>query len=98
MFPGGQPRSPIIDFERSTFGVIHGGNKTAPYRGTTSNTEVNSSQVGGSRVSTYSRTHDLNSGSTESLLSISAMPIYKDRSHEELRWEDHHLKNRGMCA
>lgn len=29
------------------------------------------------------------------LESISAMPVYKDKSHEELRWEDYQLGDKG---
>ncbi|KAI3847635.1 hypothetical protein MKW92_018161, partial [Papaver armeniacum] len=27
--------------------------------------------------------------------SISAMPVYKEKSHEELRWEDYQLSGKG---
>ena len=30
------------------------------------------------------------------LESISAMPIYKDKSHEQLRWEDYQLGDKGF--
>ncbi|KAJ1404014.1 hypothetical protein SESBI_26934 [Sesbania bispinosa] len=46
-------------------------------------------QRGGSRVASYSATTDADSGTsgqTAKLESISAMPVYKDKSHEELRW------------
>lgn len=29
------------------------------------------------------------------LESISAMPVYKEKSHEELRWEDYQLGDKG---
>jgi len=35
------------------------------------------------------------SGQTAKLESISAMPVYKDKSHEELRWEDYQLGDKG---
>ncbi|KHN14766.1 hypothetical protein glysoja_020939 [Glycine soja] len=42
-------------------------------------------QQSGSRVASYTAT-------TESkLVSISAIPIHKDKSHEQLRWEDYQL-------
>ncbi|TYK01639.1 nuclear pore complex protein NUP98A-like [Cucumis melo var. makuwa] len=57
-------------------------------------------QRGGSRVTPYAPTPepDPGSGSTQAagkLESISAMPVYKDKSHEELRWEDYQLGDKG---
>lgn len=57
-------------------------------------------QRGGSRVTPYAPTTepDAGSGSTQAagkLESISAMPVYKDKSHEELRWEDYQLGDKG---
>ncbi|KAL8535685.1 hypothetical protein ACS0TY_011357 [Phlomoides rotata] len=59
-------------------------------------------QRGGSRVSPYSATPETD-GATGSqpagkLESISAMPVYKDKSHEELRWEDYQLGDKGGPA
>ncbi|KZV45350.1 hypothetical protein F511_04088 [Dorcoceras hygrometricum] len=56
-------------------------------------------QRGGSRVAPYSSTPETD-GATGSqpagkLESISAMPVYKDKSHEELRWEDYQLGDKG---
>ncbi|KAJ6823172.1 nuclear pore complex protein NUP98A isoform X2 [Iris pallida] len=48
-------------------------------------------QQGGSRVAAYTPTDD----GTGLMVSISAMPIYKDKCHEELRWEDYQFRNRG---
>ncbi|KHG29022.1 Nuclear pore complex Nup98-Nup96 [Gossypium arboreum] len=52
-------------------------------------------QRGGSRVASYPPTIDADSSigtqPAEKLESISAMPVYKDKSHEELRWEDYQL-------
>ncbi|KAL7221940.1 hypothetical protein ACSBR1_023806 [Camellia fascicularis] len=57
-------------------------------------------QQGGSRVAAYTPTAELDSGSgTETagkLESISAMPVYKDKSHEELRWEDYQLGDKAL--
>ena len=57
-------------------------------------------QRGGSRAAAYTPTAELDSGSgtqpAGKLESISAMPIYKDKSHEELRWEDHQLGDKGI--
>ncbi|KAK2456227.1 Nucleoporin autopeptidase [Trifolium repens] len=54
-------------------------------------------QRGGSRVASYSATTETDSGSAQPgrLESISAMPVYKDKSHEELRWEDYQLGDKG---
>ncbi|KAJ7952223.1 Nuclear pore complex protein NUP98A [Quillaja saponaria] len=56
------------------------------------------SQRGGSRVAAYTPTTEADGGTTGQtgkLESISAMPIYKDKSHEELRWEDYQLGDKG---
>ncbi|XP_022736858.1 LOW QUALITY PROTEIN: nuclear pore complex protein NUP98A-like [Durio zibethinus] len=56
-------------------------------------------QRGGSRVAPYTPTTEADSGSgtqpAAKLESISAMPVYKDKSHEELRWEDYQLGDKG---
>lgn len=57
-------------------------------------------QRGGSRVSAYTPTTDVDGTSGGSqppgkLESISAMQVYKDKSHEELRWEDYQLGDKG---
>lgn len=55
-------------------------------------------QRGGSRVASYTPTTEADggtSGQTAKLESISAMPIYKDKSHEELRWEDYQTGDKG---
>ncbi|XWS50210.1 hypothetical protein CRYUN_Cryun12cG0069400 [Craigia yunnanensis] len=52
-------------------------------------------QRGGIRVAPYTPTTEADSGngtqSAAKLETISAMPVYKDKSHEELRWEDYQL-------
>ncbi|KAH7833143.1 hypothetical protein Vadar_003473 [Vaccinium darrowii] len=59
-------------------------------------------QHGGTRVAAYTPTAELEIGTgtqlAESLESISAMPVYKDKSHEELRWEDYQLGDKGGPA
>eukprot|EP00262_Sarcandra_glabra_P015275 TRINITY_DN466_c2_g1_i1.p1 TRINITY_DN466_c2_g1~~TRINITY_DN466_c2_g1_i1.p1 ORF type:complete len:1018 (+),score=232.75 TRINITY_DN466_c2_g1_i1:175-3228(+) len=56
-------------------------------------------QRGGSRVSAYTPTPEVDGGSgtqpAGKLESISAMPVYKDKSHEELRWEDYQQGDKG---
>lgn len=57
-------------------------------------------QRGGSRVAPYTPTTEADSGSgtqpAGKLESISAMPVYKDKSHEELRWEDYQQGDKGI--
>ncbi|XP_015574478.1 nuclear pore complex protein NUP98A isoform X1 [Ricinus communis] len=52
---------------------------------------------GGSRVVPYTATAetDSSSGQPGKLESISAMSVYKDKSHEELRWEDYQSGDKG---
>ncbi|KAK6923620.1 Nuclear pore complex protein Nup98-Nup96-like, autopeptidase S59 domain [Dillenia turbinata] len=56
-------------------------------------------QRGGSRVAAYIPTPETDAtGSAQpggKQESISAMPVYKDKSHEELRWEDYQLGDKG---
>ncbi|XP_042490894.1 nuclear pore complex protein NUP98A [Macadamia integrifolia] len=55
-------------------------------------------QRGGSRVTPYTPTPEVDGGGAQpagKLESISAMPVYKDKSHEELRWEDYQLGDKG---
>lgn len=57
-------------------------------------------QRGGSRVAPYAPTAEVDTGTQPAgkLESISAMPVYKDKSHEELRWEDYQLGDKGGPA
>jgi nuclear pore complex protein Nup98-Nup96 len=50
------------------------------------------SQREGSRVAVYTPTTEADSGKLES---VSAMLVYRDKSHEELRWEDYQLGDKG---
>jgi nuclear pore complex protein Nup98-Nup96 len=56
-------------------------------------------QSGGTRIQPHVQTPDpdgATSGSQASKLdSISAMPAYKEKSHEELRWEDYQRGDKG---
>ncbi|XP_058084289.1 nuclear pore complex protein NUP98A-like isoform X3 [Magnolia sinica] len=56
-------------------------------------------QHGGSRVAAYTPTAEVDGGTSTQpagkLESISAMPSYKDKSHEELRWEDYQRGDKG---
>lgn len=53
----------------------------------------------GSSVAPYSATRETNGANDrnylEKMQSISVMPIYSDKSHEELRMEDYELRNKG---
>lgn len=59
-------------------------------------------QRGGSRAAPYAPTPEPDNSSTGTstavgkLESISAMPVYKDKSHEELRYEDYQIGDKGM--
>ncbi|OAY64512.1 Nuclear pore complex protein NUP98A [Ananas comosus] len=56
-------------------------------------------QAGGSRIAPYTPTPEVDGGTgtqpAGKLESISAMPVYKDKSHEELRWEDYQRGDKG---
>lgn len=52
-------------------------------------------QERGSRVTDYKRT-PATPASAEKVVSISAMPAYENKSHEELRWEDYKSIGKGM--
>ncbi|KAK9756884.1 hypothetical protein RND81_01G127200 [Saponaria officinalis] len=49
----------------------------------------------GSRISPYAGTKDAENCK---LLSITGMPIYESKCHEELRWEDYELKSRDSSS
>ncbi|CAL9203198.1 nuclear pore complex protein NUP98A-like isoform X1 [Musa acuminata AAA Group] len=56
-------------------------------------------QPGGTRAAAFSPTPEVDGGTGSQpagkMESISAMPAYKDRSHEELRWEDYQRGDKG---
>lgn len=55
-------------------------------------------QLKGSRVTPYAQTPEqglFGTQNSQKLQSISAMPSYKAKSHEELRWEDYHAVDKG---
>ncbi|CAK7357516.1 unnamed protein product [Dovyalis caffra] len=50
----------------------------------------------GTRAAPYAETAEAEGGAQAGKLeSISAMPAYKDKSHEELRWEDYQVGDKG---
>ncbi|KAI3843790.1 hypothetical protein MKX03_017987 [Papaver bracteatum] len=59
-------------------------------------------QRGGSRVVAYAPTVEADQVSgphgSAALESISAMPVYNEKSHEELRWEDCQLSDKGSSS
>ena len=58
-------------------------------------------QAGGSRITPFVPTPEegaTGTGAAAKLESISAMPAYKDKSHEELRWEDYQRGDKGMLV
>ncbi|XP_021843174.1 nuclear pore complex protein NUP98A isoform X2 [Spinacia oleracea] len=83
----------------STFGA-----STSPFGASSSNTfggGFGQSNLGGSRVANYTPTLEADAGSGNQagkLESISAMAAYKDKSHEELRWEDYQRGDKGGPA
>ncbi|KAL3613753.1 hypothetical protein CASFOL_041827 [Castilleja foliolosa] len=101
--------SPAFGQTTSTFGSSPFGTQTStfgaqPTASGFGNTGFGQStfggQRGGSRVSPYSPTPEADTGTQPAgkLESISAMPVYKDKSHEELRWEDYQLGDKGGPA
>ena len=56
-------------------------------------------QAGGTSIKLYAQTPDVDGATSVTqpakLDSISAMPEYKDKSHEELRWEDYQRGDKG---
>jgi hypothetical protein len=67
--------------------------------------QVRQQQQPGSRVAPYAATPDLDSpvASTfvpqvQKFMSISAMPAYKNKSHEELRMEDYQAGDKGTLT
>lgn len=57
-------------------------------------------QRGGSRVTAFTPTTETDANGTQGgkLESISAMPAYKEKSHEELRFEDYQLGDKGILS
>uniref|UniRef100_A0A7N0U2J8 Nucleoporin autopeptidase n=1 Tax=Kalanchoe fedtschenkoi TaxID=63787 RepID=A0A7N0U2J8_KALFE len=88
--------SPAFGQSASAFGA----QATTPTFGSTTfgQQQAFGGQRGGSRVAPYTPTTetDVAAGAQAGKLeSISAMPVYKDKSHEELRWEDYQLGDKG---
>ncbi|XP_074268948.1 uncharacterized protein LOC141592242 [Silene latifolia] len=58
-------------------------------------TQASTGMIKGSKSVPYAATKNAEN-SIERFLSISSMPVYQSKSHEELRWEDYELKSRGI--
>ncbi|KAL7191079.1 hypothetical protein ACSBR2_023202 [Camellia fascicularis] len=87
-------------FRSSPFGTSPFARATTPAFGSSGFRQPTfGGQRRGSRVAAYTPTAELDSGSgTQSvgkMESISAMPVYKDKSHKELRWKDYQLGDKG---
>ncbi|THG16205.1 hypothetical protein TEA_002767 [Camellia sinensis var. sinensis] len=91
--------NPAFSQSTSAFGISPFG--TSPFGARATTPTFGQPAFGGqrvrSRVAAYTPTAELDSGSgtqpVGKLESISAMPAYKDKSHEELRWEDYWLRD-----
>ncbi|KAL4323096.1 hypothetical protein GQ457_11G032050 [Hibiscus cannabinus] len=95
-------------FGSSPFGTTTVGAQSSPFGSQSSSPAFGSTtfgqsafggQRGGSRAAPYTPTTDADSGTgtqpAAKLESISAMPVYKEKSHEELRWEDYQAGDKG---
>jgi nuclear pore complex protein Nup98-Nup96 len=79
--------------------MVSGAQTTTPTFGSSSGFGA---QGGGSRLTPFTSTPEegasSTAGQTAKLESISAMPAYKDKSHEELRWEDYQRGDKGRLV
>ncbi|XP_020551535.1 nuclear pore complex protein NUP98A isoform X2 [Sesamum indicum] len=77
---------------------IFGIQSSSGSQGATTLESIVGNQYRGSRVAPYSATREVGGAnnwySVEKIQSISAMPSYKDKSHEELRSQDYELGNK----
>ncbi|CAI9093331.1 OLC1v1028809C4 [Oldenlandia corymbosa var. corymbosa] len=99
--PFGQPAASSPSFGQSTSPFTSspfGSQATAPpFGGTGFGQSTFGTQQGGSRAVPYSATPEDGSAGAK-LESISAMQAYKEKSHEELRWEDYQRGDKGGPA
>ncbi|TVU41190.1 hypothetical protein EJB05_14689 [Eragrostis curvula] len=102
--------SPSVGQTSTSFGTSLFGANTSPFGAQTSTFGSQpattpfgqapfGNQAGGSRIKPYAQTLDADSATSGApaakLDSISAMPEYKDKSHDELRWEDYQRGDKG---
>lgn len=94
----GQPSSPFGS--TTSFGAqssAFGSQTAAPASNSGFGQSLSGAQQGGSRIAPYTATPEADGGTQTpaKLESISAMPVYKEKSHEELRWEDYQRGDKG---
>ncbi|XP_023642866.1 nuclear pore complex protein NUP98B [Capsella rubella] len=90
--------SPAFGQSTSAFGSSGFGSTQSPFgaQGAQVSTPTFGGQQGGSRVMPFAPTNDAESGGNSgNLQSISAMPAYKEKNQEELRWEDYQRGDKG---
>ncbi|XP_010511021.1 PREDICTED: nuclear pore complex protein NUP98B-like [Camelina sativa] len=98
--------SPAFGQTTSAFGSSAFGSTQSPFgaQGSQASTQTVGGQStiggqqGGSRVMPYAPTTEAESGTGSNpgrLQSISAMPVYKEKNQEELRWEDYQRGDKG---
>ncbi|CAL9030624.1 unnamed protein product [Prunus brigantina] len=96
-FPAPAPRTDLTSNSglfNSPFGV-----QSTTCGNTACGISASGGQFGGSRVAPYTKTAGPDGGSLSGLYqSICGMRIYGDESHEELRWQDYQLGDRGGQA
>lgn len=83
-------------FSFGTHSSFSGNQVRAPTFRLSESDKSNFGEKRGSTVTSYTKTTTKDDkGERKYLVSISAMPAYQNKSHEELRWEDHHQYNAG---
>ena len=91
---------PLIPYtERFTWHKFFNAGASSTFGSSTFGSSAFGGQRPGSRGTSYSVTNDAEagiSGQAGKLMSISAMPAYKNKSHEELRWEDYQTGDKGI--
>ncbi|KAI3850046.1 hypothetical protein MKX03_024921 [Papaver bracteatum] len=100
---GNNPSAPVpFGSQSSSFGVQTTTPSTFGTPGAFGQPGFNGGQQkrGGSRVVAYAPTDSdeavsTNTTAKDKFQSISAMPVYAEKSHEELRWEDYQLGDKG---
>lgn len=97
--------SPTFGQSTFAFGCIPSGNNTSLFGGVQATTQTSGSTgfgslQWGSRVSTYTPTPEVNVDlrNPGKLASISSMQVYEKKSHEELRWLDYQLGDKGSSV
>ncbi|KAL3515830.1 hypothetical protein ACH5RR_022732 [Cinchona calisaya] len=91
------PASGSSSFSSFAFNIGSGSQSTATVRSINSGTSAFGNQDGGSRVASYTTTSETDAITQipSEFVSISSMPVYSDKSHEELRSEDYQLRDQG---